>query len=1021
MNPNSIHYHSILSDYFSGKPLYLDEPTQKKPGTRKLVELPFQRTKAEMWDEVTDTLCDLEFIQAKAVSKMTFDLVKDFNDVLAVIPDNAENIRNEKARQERMDKYTRDLIAYAKGVIARLEIPESITPWPQEKIDAECGRLKNNPTRADRLKDFLNFLGRESGNLQNYAIEFSHFATQQAWNYATEGPVGKAAEKVQSEVSKSFLRRIIPTRPSWNPHPQLLQTLLGHTGRVGGVSITPDGYRAISCADDNTCILWNLRTGQALQTLRGHTSTVYAVSITPDGQRAISGSEDGTCILWDLGTGKVLQTLRVHYGWVNAVSITPDGQRAISGSGDYSCILWDLRTGQVLQTLRRHTGTVEAVSITPDGQRAVSGSSDDTCILWDLGTGQELKILRGQSSLVSAVSITPDGQKAISGSWHHTCILWDLGTGQALQILKGHTGKVNAVSITPDGQRAISGSEDGTCILWDLGTGQALQILRGHYSDVKAISITPDGQRAISGADDKTCIFWNLNTGTAFKTLKGHTKEVHALSITPDGQKAISGSGDNTCILWDLEAGQVLQILRGHTEWITVISISPDGKRAISGANDKTCILWDLATGIALQTFREPDSWLNAFSITTDGQRAICGSWKNTCIIWNLRTGQALQTLRGHSGFVSDVSITPDGQRAVSCADDKTCILWDLNKGEALKTLKGHTKEVNAVFITPDGQRAISGSGDNTCILWDLRTGQVLQTLRGHTSTIKAVSITPDGQRAVSGSWDKTCILWDLLTGKMLACFTADSYIHTLKIYPNGILLGSGSGEVVILNTDKSLFCPGMAITTALQIWDFELQKYPKLSTDCPLCGHRFAPPASVLATIKKIIRKARLRPEQSPCLELPKEVWEEPGLLSDCPKCRGKLKFNPFIAGESVSVMDDIKLKYLKIYDKAESAYNEGKWEKAENLYLKLIHLGMFNSNELRSKMAFCIINSMTDHNPERIKQIHVLLIDILKEKNENYNTEIISKKLKERLDLIAANALSKQNQSKSWWKKMF
>jgi hypothetical protein len=34
---------------------------------------------------------------------MTYDLVKDFNDVLEVIPDNAENIRQEKERQTRME------------------------------------------------------------------------------------------------------------------------------------------------------------------------------------------------------------------------------------------------------------------------------------------------------------------------------------------------------------------------------------------------------------------------------------------------------------------------------------------------------------------------------------------------------------------------------------------------------------------------------------------------------------------------------------------------------------------------------------------------------------------------------------------------------------------------------------------------------------------------------------------------------------------------------------------------------
>jgi hypothetical protein len=35
--------------------------------------------------------------------------------------------------------------------------------------------------------------------------------------------------------------------------------------------------------------------------------------------------------------------------------------------------------------------------------------------------------------------------------------------------------------------------------------------------------------------------------------------------------------------------------------------------------------------------------------------------------------------------------------------------------------------------------------------------------------------------------------------------------------------------------------------------------------------------------------------------LELPDEAWEEPKLLSECPKCGGKLKFNPFIVDNKV------------------------------------------------------------------------------------------------------------------------
>jgi hypothetical protein len=111
---------------------------------------------------------------------MTYDLVKDFNAVLQVIPDNAENIRQEEARLARMEKYTRDLIAYAKGEIKELEVPETIPLWSEEKINSEIERIKINPSRLDRLKDFRNFLGQEAGNLQSNASEYSFFATQQA-------------------------------------------------------------------------------------------------------------------------------------------------------------------------------------------------------------------------------------------------------------------------------------------------------------------------------------------------------------------------------------------------------------------------------------------------------------------------------------------------------------------------------------------------------------------------------------------------------------------------------------------------------------------------------------------------------------------------------------------------------------------------------------------------------------------------------------------------------------------------
>ncbi len=136
------------------------------------------------------------------------------------IPDNAERNSEENLRQTRLEEYAKDLISYSRGEISELKSPECSPIWSEEKLKTEIERVKTNPTRLDRIKDFKNFLGQEAVNLQKYSYDFPHFATQQAWNYSLDGPVGKAAENGSPETYKSLLLRRNSTRTPFNPLPQ---------------------------------------------------------------------------------------------------------------------------------------------------------------------------------------------------------------------------------------------------------------------------------------------------------------------------------------------------------------------------------------------------------------------------------------------------------------------------------------------------------------------------------------------------------------------------------------------------------------------------------------------------------------------------------------------------------------------------------------------------------------------------------------------------------------------------------
>ena len=71
MSPEKSKYHTYLALYACSKPHFFDGNLQKNPNIRKCVELPFQQTKAQLLDEVTDTLCNLERIHVKEVTKIT--------------------------------------------------------------------------------------------------------------------------------------------------------------------------------------------------------------------------------------------------------------------------------------------------------------------------------------------------------------------------------------------------------------------------------------------------------------------------------------------------------------------------------------------------------------------------------------------------------------------------------------------------------------------------------------------------------------------------------------------------------------------------------------------------------------------------------------------------------------------------------------------------------------------------------------------------------------------------------------
>lgn len=876
-----MNYNTSLGRYFSSKPLYLDGEKQKKPHVRKLMEQPRQMTQAGLWDEVTDTLCNLDFIQAKAAAKLTYELVDDFNKVLEVIPDNAENVQQERQRKARMEKYTQDLIACARGEIKAedLEIPQSITPWAEEEIEREIQRIKSNPNRADKLRDFVNFLGQEVANLEMFATDISNFAYQQAWNYCSGGGVGKAAEKMYpSDIDKSLLFLTTkPYRPEYSPLLQVLKKLTGHTGSVTSVSITPDGRLAVSSSKDNTCIYWNLESGKIINTLTGHTHSVNCVCITPDGRWAISGSSDKTCILWNLDRGNSVHTLRGHTDWITSVSITPDGKKAVTNDIRGLCIIWDIINGILIQAINENTKVCRTTYIDNYGHESSFMSFGS--IRWDYYYYKDE---------VNCSSISADGLNIFCGTQTGRCILMGIEKNEVLFTIMGHSHSISSISLTPDFNISISGSLDTSCMIWDLKKGHSKKPINDYSDVMESIQIvSTTRRRAISLSGDNSCILWNLENGDKIASLNRHKGKITTVCTTPSDCMIITGSEDRTCIIWNSMNGEMLRTLRGHTETVRSIQITPDGKRAITiPDNIDKSILWDIINGQFL-CYLDDGNAVDTVCISSDGRTAVSSGV--TVNIWDLTNGQKIKCYNGF--YYNSISLLPDGTRAIIRNDKNTCGLINLRNGVEIIPYK-HIKTFSRLLvITPDGKICLSKDW-NTLSVWDVLTGQVINTFELNWEKGGSINITPDGKRAICTDY-KTCTVRDIESGDLIVQTPIAGFASLLGA--NQIVVGVGLKKISLYQADRQILCPGIPIVTAREIWDFYQHRFLPLTADCPLCEHRFSPEQSVIDTINKTTLKAGLKPEDSPCLSLPKEAWDDPGLHSNCPKCGERLKFNPF------------------------------------------------------------------------------------------------------------------------------
>lgn len=750
-----------------------------------LAHLPRHLLVCGSWSEIELLLTDIRFLEAKIAVGLTFEILSDFAEAAKLLPAEREQHQILKPLEEAL---RRDIHFIARHA----------TDYPQALF--QC--LWNTCWWYDCPAAPTHYAPPEVG--------WTH--AEAPWNHP--GPKLSKLLETWAAVCQNgrpgsvWLRRLQP--PIVHLGTAQRAVLVGHTGPVEGLALSPDGSRLVSGGGRGDWIihLWDADSGERLRTLPGHTRGVSSVAFSPDGTRLVSASGDGTVRIWDAIGGIELHCFEVSKnseGKLSDVSeavFSPDGRLVASGASDGTVRLWNAETGEKLQCLRADEKFIRGVSFSPDGQNLYSLGSSELRI-WDVVTGRRL----GQLAGGCCFAVSPDNHYLAMGEYGGCLKVWDIAHKKVLASLSGHTDTINSIAFAPTSTSrrdtsnllASTGAAfDNTTRLWDWKAGRQLACYRGHEASaagVVSVILSLDGRSVISGGDDATIRIWDTQEDSLLGRATCHSDDISCLAFSCDGRLVASGSAvdDGTIRIWDSSSGLQRLCLDDKHGCVAHLAFLPDN-RLVSSGDGSTPRIWDLSTGIllaVLQGHEESLLGVGGLAVSRDGQRIATVGADTTVRLWDVGEAREILCLRGHTQRVASVAWSSSGQWIVSGSDDGTVRVWDAQTGQPLACLNGQEHGLREVAFSLDDAQIISRSRNGKTRIWNTQTGGFLREVftEGDLKSVACAAQFP--WRAVRRGGET--VVESVDTGQAIAWYPAG--LHSVIVAPSGRLWAGASAN----------------------------------------------------------------------------------------------------------------------------------------------------------------------------------------------------------------------------------